>query len=70
MYYRYISDAGRESLVIHGEGISAAVPGSHTRFAELAGYLRDHADASVLIPSTDTFQVEGIQAVIWHSMCR
>jgi hypothetical protein len=44
MYYRYTNDAGRESLVIHGDGISAVVPGSHTRFGELAGYLRNHAE--------------------------
>lgn len=40
MYYRHISDNGRESLIIHGDGISATVPGSHVRFAELVAYLR------------------------------
>lgn len=44
MYYRYTEDDGRESLVIHGPGLSAVVPGSHTRFAELADYLRSRTD--------------------------
>ena len=44
MYYRYTEDNGRESLVIHAPGLTAVVPGSHTRFAELLSYLRDHDD--------------------------
>ena len=46
LYYRYTEDAGRKSIVIHGDGLSAAVPGSHPRFAELADYLlsRDEHD--------------------------
>jgi hypothetical protein len=44
MYYRYTEDNGRASLVIHGPGLSAVVPGSHARFAELAGYLRSRTD--------------------------
>ena len=44
MYYRYTNDAGHESLAIHGDGISAEVPGSYPRFAELAGYLRSRTE--------------------------
>lgn len=40
MYYCYTNDQGRESLILHGDGISAAVPSSHPRFAQLVGYLR------------------------------
>ena len=30
------------------------------------GYVRDHADACIVIPSTATPHVEGFQAVLWH----
>lgn len=32
------------------------------------GYLAKHADACVIIPSTETPHVEGLQAVIWHCL--
>jgi hypothetical protein len=44
MYYRYTNDQGRESLILDGDGISAAVPSSHPRFAELVDYLRGHTE--------------------------
>jgi hypothetical protein len=40
MYYRLTNVDGAESLVLHGDGISTAVPSSHPRFAELVEYLR------------------------------
>jgi hypothetical protein len=44
MYYRYTNDQGTESLILHGDGISAAVPSSHPRFAELVDYLRSQPE--------------------------
>lgn len=44
MYYRYTNDQGAESLILHGDGVSAAVPSSHPRFAELVDYLRSRRD--------------------------
>jgi hypothetical protein len=44
MYYRYTNDQGTESLILHGDGVSAAVPSSHPRFAELVDYLRSRRD--------------------------
>lgn len=32
------------------------------------GYLARHADACIVIPSTSTPQVEGVQAVLWHML--
>ena len=40
MYYRITNDQGTESLILYGDGVSAAVPSSHPRFAELVEYLR------------------------------
>lgn len=33
------------------------------------GYVAQHADCAVIIPSTSTPVVEGLQAVIWHAIC-
>jgi D-sedoheptulose 7-phosphate isomerase len=32
------------------------------------GYVAEHADCAVIIPSTSTPVVEGIQAVVWHAI--
>jgi D-sedoheptulose 7-phosphate isomerase len=32
------------------------------------GYVQKHADAAIIIPSTSTPHVEGIQAVLWHCL--
>lgn len=32
------------------------------------GYVKEHADCCVVIPSTSTPVVEGVQAVIWHAI--
>jgi len=53
MYYRYTNDQGTESLIIHGDGISAAVPSSHPRFPELVEYM--HAQ-----PEHDTRHVRSL----------
>ncbi len=44
MYYRLTNDQGTESLILHGDGVSTAVPSSHPRFAELVEYLRSRRD--------------------------
>jgi D-sedoheptulose 7-phosphate isomerase len=35
---------------------------------QAGGYVAKHADAHILIPSTSTPHVEGIQAVLWHCL--